>query len=55
MTEAEVRYFARRAREEREAADASTKPEAASVHIALAERYEALIGTYCGDGATRPI
>jgi hypothetical protein len=40
--EADHQYFARRAEEERSAADAATSPEARSELLALADRYARL-------------
>jgi hypothetical protein len=43
MFTSELDYFRQRAREERERAKTAPTPIVAEVHLALAERYEALI------------
>ena len=48
MTDSDVDHFARRAREERAAAEFSRDARAASSHAALADRYEAVVRAYRG-------
>lgn len=45
MGKADIEYFSRRMREEREAAD-RTPPEAAAVHRQLADRYAEVVAAY---------
>jgi hypothetical protein len=43
MSQENIEYYRRRAREEREIAAVSTSPEAAKAHAELATHYEALV------------